>query len=93
MKLICFKSAMLLLLLIGCMNVKNAHTQGEELAAAKEIYEGAKMSIEFGKKEKELISNGCIANDNCFTGVAINNYCCTFQCCNAVTYIFKDELV
>jgi len=95
MELIFSKSALLLLILISCL-IAVVNTQAEEIAVAKEIYEGAKTGVQIAKKVNELYSNACFNDDQCFDGtekniLTINNFCCSFQCCNMVTYIFRNE--
>ena len=85
------KSTVLFSLIISCL-VSNSLSQFEEIATAKAIFDGAKTGVEFGKKINEFVENGCVRNNQCFENpLSINNFCCTFQCCNAVTYIFRNE--
>ena len=87
----CLKSIVRFSLIISCL-ITNALSQFEEIATAKEIFEGAKTGVEVGKKFNELLKNGCVMNDQCFENpLSINNLCCSLQCCNAVTYIFRNE--
>ncbi len=91
MKLISLKSIMLLVIVISCL-ITIARSQFEEIAAAKEVYDGAKVGAGLAKKVYKFVENSCLINENCFKNIfAVNNLCCAVQCCNAVTYIFKDE--
>jgi len=89
MKLISLKSSKLLVIVISCL-ITIARSQFEEIAKAKGVYEGAKVGAGFVKKAFNFVENGCIINENCYKNI-FNNLCCSFQCCNAITYIFKDE--
>ena len=63
-----------------------------EIIAAQEGYEVAKAGSEIAKKVVNVIENSCIFDDDCFKSiVSLNNYCCTFQCCNIVSYVFRNE--
>jgi hypothetical protein len=41
---------------------------------------------------KEALVNSCITDDNCNTEFfKIRNYCCKLQCCDWITYVFKNS--
>jgi len=76
----------IIILLVG------SQAQIEELIVAKEGYQSAKFSSKLAYKVVNVIENACILDENCFKSfISLNNYCCTFQCCNMISYIFRNE--
>jgi hypothetical protein len=66
--------------------------QFAQIIVAKEGYEATKFSSKVANKVVNLIENVCILDNNCFKSIAnLNNYCCTFQCCNMISYTFRNE--
>ena len=37
-----------------------------------------------------LAIDKCIIEDDCIEN-EINSYCCSYQCCNIIDYVFKDK--
>jgi hypothetical protein len=74
-------------ILLIILVIAGVQGQFEEYTEAKEGY-----GSDIEKKVVNVIENVCILDDNCFKSiVSLNNYCCTFQCCNIISYVFRNE--